>query len=52
MKLWMLAAILVCSVLAAHAEEQGEQGIAEKPAAAELPQWVRNIQLSGYGMLQ
>ena len=52
MKLWMLAAILVCSVLAAHAEEQGEQGTAEKPAAAELPQWVRNIKLSGYGMLQ
>ena len=39
--LWMLAAILVSGSLTAHAEEHGE-----------LPQWVRNIKLSGYGMLQ
>lgn len=51
-KLWVIAAILVISSLAAHAEEHGERGTAEKPSAAKVPQWIRDIKLSGYGMLQ
>lgn len=51
MKLWMIAAILVCG-LAAHAEEHGEGGTAEKTTVVEVPQWVKNIKLSGYGMVQ
>ena len=52
MYVWMLAAILICSSLAVHAEEHGERGMAEKPTTIEVPQWVRNIRLSGYGMVQ
>ena len=52
-KLWMIiAGMLVSSSLAAHAEKRGEQGTAEKPTTIEVPQWVRNIKLSGYGMVQ
>ena len=51
-KLWMVAAILVISSLAAHAEESEERGLADKPATIEVPQWVKNIKLSGYGMVQ
>ena len=52
MYVWMLAAILICSSLAVHAEEHGERGMAEKPTTIDVPQWVRNIRLSGYGMVQ
>ena len=47
----MLAILVICSP-AAYAEDHGEQGTAEKTATVEVPQWVRNIKLSGYGMLQ
>ena len=46
-----MAVLLVVGSLAAYAEEHGEPGTAEKPAA-EVPQWLRNIRLSGYGMVQ
>ena len=46
----MAVFLVVCS-LAAYAEEHGEPGPAEKPAV-EVPQWLRNIRLSGYGMVQ
>ena len=49
-KLWMIAAILViCGSLAAHAGEHEE---AEQKTVIEVPQWIRNIRLSGYGMVQ
>lgn len=50
--LWLLVAILVSGSLAAHAEEHGERDTAEKPSTVKVPQWVKNIKLSGYGMLQ
>ena len=46
-----MAVFLVVGSLAAYAEEHGEPGTAEKPAV-EVPQWLRNIRLSGYGMVQ
>jgi hypothetical protein len=51
-KTWLIAAILVISSLAAHAEDHGDRVAAEKPATIEVPQWVKNIRLSGYGMVQ
>ncbi len=46
-----MAVFLVVGSLAAYAEEHGEPGTAEK-TAVEVPQWLRNIRLSGYGMVQ
>ena len=51
-KTWLIAAILVISSFAAHAEDHGDRVAAEKPATIEVPQWVKNIRLSGYGMVQ
>lgn len=45
---WML--VICC--LTVHAEEHGERDMAEKPPTIEVPQWLRNIRLSGYGMVQ
>lgn len=48
---WMLALLVICC-LTVHAEEHGERDMAEKPPTIEVPQWLRNIRLSGYGMVQ
>ena len=46
MKKWMTAAlIMVVAALNLHAQEQ-------KKTTIELPQWVKDIKFSGYGMLQ
>ena len=39
---WMLAILAICSS-AAHAEDHGEQGTAEKTATIEVPQWVSRL---------
>ncbi|MBO6187099.1 MAG: porin [Prevotella sp.] len=44
-KLWMAALLLMATTLSATAQEQ-------KKSTIEVPQWVKNIKLQGYGMLQ
>jgi hypothetical protein len=47
----LLTAALVAFALTANAEEQEVQNTTEK-ATVQVPQWVKNIKISGYGMLQ
>ena len=47
----LLTVALVAFTLTANAEEQEVQNTTEK-AIIEVPQWVKNIKFSGYGMLQ
>ena len=44
----MLATLVICC-LTVHAEKHGEE--AEQKTVVEVPQWMRNIRLSGYGMV-
>jgi hypothetical protein len=48
----ILIILTICGSLTAHAQEHGEKGTAEKPATIEVPQWVKNIKLSGFAMVQ
>ena len=50
-KLWMIVVILFCGS-PAHAEEYRNQQKAEEKTVIEVPQWMKNIRLSGYGMVQ
>ena len=46
----LLAVAAMGLTLSVCAEEHGEQ--TEQKTVVELPQWMKNIRLSGYGMVQ
>ena len=53
MKRMLFAVVAMSLALSAYAgDEHGEQEKAEKTSVVEVPQWMKNIRLSGYGMVQ
>ena len=50
-KLFTAGLLMMAMAINANAEEQEVQGTTEK-TTVDLPQWVKNIKLSGYGMVQ
>ena len=51
-RLTLLMALLATTAISVSAEEQESQETNAEKATIEVPAWVNNIKLSGYGMLQ